>query len=168
VIGLRPAARQASSTLADLQQQVSALTRELTEAREQQKATSEVLHVISSSSGDLAPVFKAMLENATRLCEAESASLVLREGGDIRFVARYNAPAALLEQTLRDPIFRPGPDSGLAARSSMRYCDQSFAAFWPSPTRRLNNHVHCCTALCPLLALGGCAGMSAIRESLGC
>jgi signal transduction histidine kinase len=107
------AAHQASSTLADLQQQVSALARELVEAREQQTATSEVLHVISSSFGELAPVFKIMLENATRLCEAESASLVLREGGDLRFVARYNAPAALLEQTLRDPIFRPGPASGL-------------------------------------------------------
>jgi signal transduction histidine kinase len=107
------AAHQASSTLADLQQQVSALARELVEAREQQTATSEVLHVISSSFGELAPVFKTMLENATRLCEAESASLVLREGGDLRFVARYNAPAALLEQTLRDPIFRPGPASGL-------------------------------------------------------
>jgi signal transduction histidine kinase len=106
-------ARQASSTLADLQQQVSALARELAEAREQQTATSEVLGVISSSPGELAPLFKTMMENATRLCEAESASLVLREGGDLRFVARYNAPAALLEQTERDPIFRPGPASGL-------------------------------------------------------
>jgi chromosome segregation ATPase len=94
-------ARQASSTLADLQQQVSALTRELAEAREQQTAASEVLGVISSAPGELDPVFKAMLENATRLCEAESASLVLREGDDLRLVARYNAPAALLEQTKR-------------------------------------------------------------------
>jgi hypothetical protein len=82
------AARQASSTLADLQQQVSALARELAEAREQQTATSEVLGVISSAPGELDSVFKAMLENATRLCEAESASLVLREGDDLRLVAR--------------------------------------------------------------------------------
>jgi vacuolar-type H+-ATPase subunit E/Vma4 len=113
------AVRPARATLADLQEQVSALTRELAEARkqlvdalEQQTATSEVLRVISSSPGELDPVFKAMLENATRLCEAESASLVLREGDDLRLVARYNAPAALLEQTKRAPLFRPGPASG--------------------------------------------------------
>jgi two-component system, NtrC family, sensor kinase len=106
------ARRPASSTLADLQEQVSALTRELAEAREQQTATSEVLGVISSAPGELDPVFKAMLENATRLCEAESASLILREGDDLRVVARYNAPAALLEQTKREPLFRPGPASG--------------------------------------------------------
>jgi signal transduction histidine kinase len=88
-------------------------TNDLTESLEQQTATSEVLQVISSSPGELEPVFHAMLENGTRLCEAESASLVLREGGDLRLVARYNAPAALLEQTERDPIFRPGPASGL-------------------------------------------------------
>jgi hypothetical protein len=85
-------------------------SRELSEALEQQTATSEVLHIISSSHGELAPVFNSMLENATRLCEAESASLVLREGGNLRFLARYNVPAALLEQMERD---RLGPASGI-------------------------------------------------------
>src|SRR5215472_6890866 len=104
----------------ELEQKLEARTRELAEARghlsealEQQTATAEVLRVISSSPGELEPVFQAMLENATRLCEAETASLVLREGGDLRFVARYNAPAALLEQMEREPLFRPGPASGL-------------------------------------------------------
>src|SRR5262249_15330214 len=93
--------------------EVQARTRELSEALEQQTATAEVLRVISSSPGELEPVFQAMLENATRLCEADSAALGLCEGADVRRVARYNAPAALLEQMERDPIFRPGPASGV-------------------------------------------------------
>ena len=114
------AVRRRRSSAADLQKQLDQRTRELAEAQkrlaealEQQTATSEVLGVISSAPGELEPVFQAMLENATRLCEAESASLVLREGGNLRFVSRYNAPAALLEQTKRDPILRLGPASGL-------------------------------------------------------
>src|SRR6516162_9855884 len=110
----------AARSAANLQKRLDQRTHELAEAQkhlaealEQQTATSEVLQVISSSPGELTPVFQAMLENATRLCEAETASLVLREGGDLRFVARYNAPAALLEQMEREPLFRPGPASGL-------------------------------------------------------
>ena len=115
-----PVARHRGPTAADLQKQLDQRTRELADAQkhlaealEQQTATSEVLGVISSSPGELEPVFQSMLRNATRLCEAESASLILREGIDLRIVARYNAPAALLQQMERDPIFRPGPASGL-------------------------------------------------------
>src|SRR5215468_6120028 len=94
-----------------LEKVVGERTAELSVALEQQTATSEVLRIISSSPGELDPVFKAMLENATRLCEAESASLVLLEGSDLRMAARHNPPAELLEKTQRDTRFRPGPAS---------------------------------------------------------
>jgi GAF domain-containing protein len=107
------AARQASSTLADLQQQVSALARELMEAREQQTATSEVLRVISTSPGELEPVFQAMLANATRLCEAKFGLLNLRDGEVFRCVAVYKVPKQLHAVRLNE-VIRPHPQSGLA------------------------------------------------------
>jgi two-component system, NtrC family, sensor kinase len=73
------------------------LEKKLSEALEQQTATSEVLRVISSSPHELDPVFKTMLENATRLSEAQEASLVLREGDDFKIVTRYYSPATPLE-----------------------------------------------------------------------
>ena len=64
--------------------QIARLSRELAEARERQTATSQVLSVISSSPGELEPVFQAMLENATRICEAEFGLLYLVEGDAYR------------------------------------------------------------------------------------
>src|SRR5262249_53274759 len=82
--------------------EVQARTRELSESLEQQTATSEVLKVISSSPGELAPVFSAMLENAVRICAAKFGSLVFFEGDVYRRAALYNAPAALLEQQAKN------------------------------------------------------------------
>jgi GAF domain-containing protein len=67
-------------------------TDDLSESLEQQTATSEVLKVISSSPGDLKPVFQSMLENATRICEASFGAMALCEGDRLRRVALYNAP----------------------------------------------------------------------------
>src|SRR5262249_21511616 len=73
------------------------LLNELRESLDQQTATSEVLSVISSSPGELEPVFKAMLVNAVRICAARFGSLLLIEGDTYRRAALYNAPAAFVE-----------------------------------------------------------------------
>jgi two-component system, NtrC family, sensor kinase len=92
---------------------VEQLTRELAEAREREAATSEVLKVISSSPGDLQPVFDAILANATDLCGARFATLRLSEGDHFRTVSLYNAPAALVEHWRSNPLVRPHPESAL-------------------------------------------------------
>ena len=88
-------------------------TRELSGALEQQTATSEVLKVISSSPGELEPVFQTLLENATRICEAKFGSMHLHEGGAFRFVAHHNAPPAWLDMRQGAPVIRPSPGTGL-------------------------------------------------------
>ena len=93
---------------------VARLTRELREALEQQTATSEVLRVISSSPGELEPVFQAMLENATRLCEAKFGHLYLYEEGGLHTVASHNVPPAYAEARRRLGLFHPPPGGALA------------------------------------------------------
>jgi PAS domain S-box-containing protein len=83
---------------------VSERTRELSESLEQQTATSQILRVISSSPGELQPVFQAILENATRICQASFGVLLLREGDSFRRVARHNAPAKFVEFSNKNPL----------------------------------------------------------------
>ena len=89
-------------------------TDDLSESLEQQTATSEVLKVISSSPGELEPVFQAMLENATRICEAKFGVLNLHENGTLRMGAMHNVPSAFAEwlQNQRGG-YRPIPGSPL-------------------------------------------------------
>jgi signal transduction histidine kinase len=84
-------------------------TRELTEALEQQTATSDVLRVISSSPGELEPVFQAMLENAVRLCEAKFGNLFLHEEGALRIVASHDVPAEFVEARRRRASYQGTP-----------------------------------------------------------
>jgi signal transduction histidine kinase len=91
--------------------EIARVIRERDEAVEQQKATAEVLRVISSSPEELKPVFSVILENATRLCRANFGSLFLFEGDAFRAVAMHNAPSAYVEARRRS--FRPDAGTGL-------------------------------------------------------
>ena len=79
------------------------LQEQLSEALEQQTATSEVLKVISSSPGELEPVFRAMLAHATRICSARFGTLALFDGTDLLTVALHDAPAAFAELRRQKP-----------------------------------------------------------------
>jgi GAF domain-containing protein len=93
--------------------EVQARTRDLSEALEQQTATSEVLKVISSSPGALDPVFGALLQNAIKICDARFGALWLYDGKDFRSAALQEVPADFVEFWQRGP-HHPSPGSGLA------------------------------------------------------
>ena len=98
----------------ELFKEVRERTVELTESLEQQTATSEVLQVISLSLGELEPVFRKMLENATRVCGATFGTMNLWDGENFNLVADYNVPPAFADWRRQVPI-RPHPAGGLAA-----------------------------------------------------
>ena len=115
-------------------------TDDLSEALEQQTATSEVLQVISSSPGELTPVFEAMLANAVRICEAKFGTMFLREGDAFRTVALHNAPPAYVELRTRNPVIHPHPSTALSRLVATRQVvhipdilvDQGYLAGAPS------------------------------------
>jgi GAF domain-containing protein len=116
-------------------------TRELSESLEQQTATSEVLKVISSSPGELEPVFNAMLENATRICEAKFGVLFLYEGDAFRVMALHGAPPAYAEERRRDPRIGIPEGTALAriveTRQTVQVADiQSEPVYSNDPQRR--------------------------------
>ena len=77
---------------------------ELRESLDQQTATSEVLQVISSSPGDLHPVFEAMLEKAVLICDAKFGNIYRWDGEALRLVAAHNTPPALVEARRQSPL----------------------------------------------------------------
>jgi len=85
------------------------LLNELRESLQQQTATSEVLRVISSSPGELEPVFQTMLESATRICEARFGCLYLCEGDGVRMKAMHNAPPAFAQAIAQRETVIPSP-----------------------------------------------------------
>jgi GAF domain-containing protein len=108
--------------LKELRQRTADLTQrttDLTEALEQQTATSEVLQIISGSTGDLERVFDAMLTSAMRICEAEFGNLWLYDGDCYQLHAMRGGPAALVEQWSKGPL-RWGPETGLGRLASTK------------------------------------------------
>ena len=91
---------------ADLSQR----TVDLTESLEQQTATAEVLQVISSSPGDLQPVFEAMLEKAVRICDAKFGNIYRWDGDALYLLAAHNTPLAYAEARWRSAV-RPNPNN---------------------------------------------------------
>src|SRR4029453_6499285 len=92
-------------------------TADLSEALEQQTATSDVLQVISSSPGELEPVFETILANAVRICEATFGNMYLRDGEVFRIAAAHNTPPLLLEHRRRVPLQRPTSAFGRMVRT---------------------------------------------------
>ena len=113
----RPKARKVptASALTDFSpEQFDRLKRERDEALEQQAATSEVLKVISSSPGDMKPVFEAMLANALRICEAKFGHLLLYDGERFHAAHLHDVPGPYREFWQKHGPIRPNPNTGLA------------------------------------------------------
>jgi signal transduction histidine kinase len=93
------------------------LLNELRESLQQQTATSEVLGIISSSPGELEPVFQAMLQNATRLCDAKFGTLFEFTDGAFRELSSLNTPPALVDFNREPRVWGPHTGLGQLART---------------------------------------------------
>src|SRR6516164_5182180 len=111
------AARHSSSSSVGQETELARRTRERDEALEQFSATSEVLKIISGSAGELEPVFGAMLDNATRICEATSGLLVRAENDGFRIAASVRQRADIEDMMHRTCKFWPSTPIGRAIRS---------------------------------------------------
>src|SRR6266567_427546 len=107
------AGRNRSVSIAGQETVVARLTRERDEALLRETANSEILRLISKSPGDLDLVFRTILENATRICNANFGTLFRFDGENFYPVAQFNTPAALLEAQTRRGPFQPTPGTAI-------------------------------------------------------
>src|SRR5215831_19380342 len=134
----RPKARKAPTAHLSTDhsaEQFDRLKHERDEALEQLVATSEVLHIIGSSSGELMLVFRTMLEKATTLCGATFGNMYLRKGDVFELAAMYNSPPALVEERARAPyILKTGsaPDRMVKTKSAVHIVDLASSEFYLS------------------------------------
>ena len=107
----RPKSEALLSTSASQEAEIARLSGQLNEALERQIATSEVLQIISSSPGDLQPIFASMLEKAVDICDAKFGTIYQWDGAGVSILATHNTPPAYAEA--RKTSFQPpaGPPS---------------------------------------------------------
>ena len=115
------------------------LLNELRESLAQQTATSEVLSVISSTPGELGPVFQAMLENAVRLCDAKFGTLELYEGGAFRKATLHNVPQAYVAAR-GDAAIRPDP-RGVLGRIVLPFIARRYCATLSAELAWINDNI---------------------------
>jgi GAF domain-containing protein len=117
------------SSAAGADGEVVRLTRELNDALEQQTAASEVLQIISTSSGDLEPVFATILGNAARICDAKFGNIFRWDGEALRLVATHHTPPAFAEYRKHRPLpLKPNlPFSRMVAAKAVVQCTDAAA-----------------------------------------
>jgi signal transduction histidine kinase len=137
-------------------------TADLGESLEQQTATADVLRIISSSPGELEPVFQTMLENATRICEAKFGTLYLQDADAFRVMATHNTPPAYDEARRREPLVRPPPDSVLGRVSSSKQ------VIHITDVREVESYIERNPYMVAAVELGGCRtalGVPMLKQS---
>src|SRR5271166_1612125 len=108
-----PNARNRGVSVVGQETVVARLTHERDEALLRETANSEILRLISKSPGDLALVFRTILEDATRICNANFGTLFRFDGENILPVAQFNTPTALLKAQTRRGSFKPTPGTAM-------------------------------------------------------
>ena len=121
--------------------EVARLTRERDAALEQQTATSEVLHVISTSRGELEPVFHIMLERAVRICEAKFGALYRFDGNALLLAAQVGASREIAQFRASRGPFQPTPHGLLPTCLTPRRLSRRSARQWPQLTAVTTNNV---------------------------